>query len=544
MSDNSEVVDALIIGGGHNGLTCAAYLARAGMKVKVLEARHVSGGAAVTEEFAPGYRNSSCSYVVSLLNAKVVKDLELHRHGLEIIERGCDGFYPQPDGSHLIYGTDRADFVRQLEARHRGDGRGYERLDADLNALVPVFRELLLTTPPNLAGTWSDIGNALLTLRSASKLSSRERGLLCDLMTLSAADFLSRYLKNPAAQATLGYLAAVGSFVSPYAAGTAYILLDHVVGEVNGVRGMWAHAKGGMGAISNAIAKSGETHGVSIETSAPVAEIIVEKGTVRGAVTKDGRIFRAKRVVSAIHPKLLYGKLIAPQHTPEELRNDIDDYISISGTFRMNVALDELPDFTSLPGKTKALHHTGSIVICPSLDYMEHAYDDAKRGGWAKEPIIEMCIPSTIDDTLAPPGKHVASLFCQHFHPSLSDGRDWDDYREEVGDLIVATVDRYAPNFSRSVTARKLLSPKDLERDYGLVGGCIFHGSLKLNQVFSLRPAVGIASYRGHLDGLYLCAAGSHPGGGVSGVPGHNAAREIIRDAKSPLGRLFRRKAA
>ena len=319
MSDNSEVVDALIIGGGHNGLTCAAYLARAGMKVKVLEARHVSGGAAVTEEFAPGYRNSSCSYVVSLLNAKVVKDLELHRHGLEIIERGCDGFYPQPDGSHLIYGTDRADFVRQLESRHRGDGRGYERLDADLNALVPVFRELLLTTPPNLAGTWSDIGNALLTLRSASKLSSRERGLLCDLMTLSAADFLSRYLKDPAAQATLGYLAAVGSFVSPYAAGTAYILLDHVVGEVNGVRGMWAHAKGGMGAISNAIAKSGQTHGVSIETSAPVAEIIVEKGAVRGAVTKDGRIFRAKRVVSAIHPKLLYGKLIDPQHTPEEL---------------------------------------------------------------------------------------------------------------------------------------------------------------------------------------------------------------------------------
>jgi phytoene dehydrogenase-like protein len=543
MTAPSQTFDALIIGGGHNGLTCAAYLARAGLSVKVLEARSIFGGAAVTEEFAPGYRNSSCSYLVSLLNPKVVKELELERHGLEIITRGCDGFYPQPDGSHLIYGMDGQDFMRQLKARCPGDEAGYERLDRDLNVLVPAFRELMLTTPPNLGGGMSDVINAFLTLKAARTLNVRDRSLLIDIMTMSAADFLGRYFKDEAIKATFGYLAAVGSLISPYASGTAYILLDHVVGEVAGVRGMWGHAKGGMGAISNAIAKSGQQYGVSIDVNAPVSEIIVERGAVKGAVTKDGRIFRSKRVISAVHPKLLYGKLIDPVHTPADLRADIDDYVSISGTFRMNVALDELPDFTCLPGKTQALHHTGSVVICPSLDYMERAYDDAKRGDWAKQPMIEMCIPSTIDDTLAPHGKHVASLFCQHFHPTLSGGREWDDHREEAADLIIQTMTDYAPNFARSVTARKLLSPKDLERDYGLVGGCIFHGSLKLNQVFSMRPAAGIAAYRGHLSGLYLCAAGSHPGGAVSGVPGHNAAREIIRDAKGLLGR-FRRTAA
>lgn len=537
MGGSRDEFDAIIIGAGHNGLTCAAYLARAGMRVQVLEARHVIGGAAVTEEFAPGYRNSSCSYVVSLLNPKVIRDLDLYGHGLEVIPRACDGFFPQPDGSCLTYGPDSADFKRQLDARHPGDAAGYERFDRDLNALVPVFRELMLTTPPNLGGSLRDVINAALTLKAARRLTLRERNLLVDIMTGSAAEILSRYFKDDAVTASFGYLAAVGSMVSPYAGGTAYILLDHVVGEANGVRGMWGHAKGGMGAISQAIARSGEAYGVRIETSAPVAEITASRGAVTGVVTKDGRRFTAPRVISAIHPKLLFGKLLDKAHVPADLADDISDYVTISGTFRMNVALDELPDFKAIPGKTAGLHHLGSILICPSLDYMERAYDDAKRGDWAKQPVIEMCIPSVLDDTLAPPGKHVASLFCQHFHPYLSGGRDWDDHREEAADLIIRTMNDYAPNFAKSITARKLLSPKDLEREYGLVGGCIFHGSLKLNQVFSMRPAAGVADYRGPLKGLYLCAAGSHPGGGVSGVPGHNAAREILRDAK---GRLFR----
>ena len=543
MTNTSDLWDALIIGGGHNGLTCGAYLSRAGLRVKVLEARHTIGGAAVTEEFAPGYRNSSCSYVVSLLNPKVIRDLELARYGLDVIPRACDGFFPQPDGSYLMYGPDSSDFVRQLQARCPQDAEGYARLDSDLNALVPVFRELMLTTPPNLDGRAGDVLNALLTLRAARKLSVRDRALLIDIMTMSAADFLGRYLQDEAVQASFGYLAAIGSFVSPYAGGTAYILLDHVVGEVNGVRGMWGHARGGMGAISNAIAKSGEAHGMSVEVNAPVTQITVAREVVTGAVTRDGRVFRAKRVISAVHPKLLFGRMLDPADVPGDLMADIDDYVSVSGTFRMNVALDELPDFTALPGKAPAMHHTGSVIICPSLRYMEAAYDDAKYGGWSKEPIIEMCLPSTLDETLAPPGKHVASLFCQHFSPVLSGGRDWDDHREEVADLVIAAVDAYAPNFAGAVTARKILTPKDLERDYGLVGGCIFHGSLKLNQVFSMRPAVGVANYRGHLKGLYLCAAGSHPGGGVSGVPGHNAAREILKDARG-FRRLLHRRVA
>ena len=544
MPAKHEACDALVIGAGHNGLTCAAYLARAGLNVKVLEARHVIGGAAVTEEFAPGFRNSSCSYVVSLLNPKVVRDLELARYGLEVIPRACDGFFPQPDNSYLLYGPDSEDFKRQLDRRHPGEAAAYERFDADLSALVPVFRELMLTTPPNLNANFRDIVNAALTLKAARKLTLRQRSVLIDIITTSAADFLSRYFKDDSVKASFGYLAAVGSLVSPYAGGTAYILLDHVVGEANGVRGMWGHAKGGMGAISDAIARSGQAHGVKIEVSAPAREIIVEKGAVKGVVTNDGRTFRAPRVVSAIHPKLLFGKLLDARHVPAELKEDIDDYVTVSGTFRMNVALDELPDFKAITGTTKAFHHLGSILICPSLAYIDRAYDDAKHGGWAREPLIEMCIPSVLDDTLAPTGKHVASLFCQHFHPYLSGGRDWDDHSEQAADLIVRTMDQYAPNFSKSVIARKLLSPKDLERDYGLVGGCIFHGSLKLNQVFSMRPAAGVASYRGHLRGLYMCAAGTHPGGGVSGVPGHNAAREILRDARSwRLGTILGRSA-
>jgi phytoene dehydrogenase-like protein len=538
MNSDRKDFDAIIIGAGHNGLTCAAYLARAGMRVKVLEARPVIGGAAVTEEFAPGSRNSSCSYVVSLLNPKVIRELELVRYGLEILPRACDGFFPQPDGTHLIYGPDGQDFMRQLEARAPGEGAGYERFDRDLGALVPVFRELMLTTPPNLDGNFRDIVNAALALNSARKLDLRQRALLIDILTTSAADFLARYFRDEAVKASFGYLAAVGSLISPYAGGTAYILLDHVVGEANGVRGMWGHAKGGMGAISNAIARSGEAHGVSIETGAPVREILVERGTVKGVATNDGRIFRAKRIVSAIHPKLLFGKLLDAALIPSNIKEDIGHYVTISGTFRMNVALDELPDFKSLPGKKPALQHTGSIIICPSLAYLDKAYDDAKGGDWSKAPMIEMCIPSTIDPTLAPEGRHVASLFCQHFHPYLSGGRDWDDHREEAADLIIKTVDQYAPNFSRAVTARKILSPKDLEREFGLVGGCIFHGSLKLNQVFSMRPAAGIADYRGPVKGLYMCAAGTHPGGGVSGVPGHNAAREIIRDARGWFGKI------
>src|SRR5262245_32253764 len=302
---------------------------------------------------------------------------------------------------------------------------------------------------------------------------------------------------------------------------------------VNGKKGAWAHAIGGMGAITQAMAKCAASRGVDIRLNAGVREIIIENGVAVGAVTESGEKFRASAVVSNLNPKLLFLKLLDPGVLPPAFRQRINQWRCGSGTFRMNVALSELPDFTCLPGKQRAPHHTAGIIIAPSLAYMERAYFDARLQGWSREPIVEMLIPSTLDDSLAPPGQHVASLFCQHVAPQLPDGRSWDACREQVADLMIDTIDRHAPNFKASVLGRQILSPLDLERTFGLVGGDIFHGQLDLNQLFSARPMLGHADYRGPLKGLYLCGAGTHPGGGVSGAPGHNAAREILRDFRS-----------
>jgi phytoene dehydrogenase-like protein len=522
--------DAVIIGAGHNGLTCAGYLARAGLKVKVVEARRIVGGACITEEFHPGFRNSTCSYVVSLLNPKIVRDLELTRYGLKILRRPVEGFYPRPDGSSLLYTTDKRQFKAELERLMPGDGEGFDRFDADLHAVLGAVRALMFTTPPNFAGSWRDLLNGLIAANEARKLDPHARSVLARLMTQSAGDFLDHYFKGELVKGALGYLAAVGNFQSVYAPGSAYVLLHHVFGEHEGEDGAWGHALGGMGAITQAMAKSAEAHGAEIEVNAPVAEVIVEHGRAAGVVLAGGRMIRAKLVAANINPKLLFGKLVDPSLFPEDFARDIAHYRCASGTLRLNVALSELPDFTARPGKGD--HLTGSISITPSLAYLEDAYRDAKIVGLPRKPAVEVCIPSIIDPTLAPEGKHVASLFCQHFNPLLPDGRDWDDAKEEAADRVIDTVTQYAPNFGSAIIARKVLTPKDLEREFGLVGGDIFHGCLHMDQLFSLRPAPGFADYRTPVAGLYLCGSGAHPGGGVSGIPGHNAAREILRDVR------------
>jgi phytoene dehydrogenase-like protein len=308
------------------------------------------------------------------------------------------------------------------------------------------------------------------------------------------------------------------------------VLLHHTFGEVNGKKGVWGHAIGGMGAISQAIARAAVAAGVEIRTDSPVKEILVEQGRAVGAVTGRGAIVRGAAIVSNLNPKLLYRDLIDPAALPPEFLRRIGNWRCGSGTFRMNVALSELPDFTALPGRERAEHHSSGIILAPSLVYMEDAFFDARRLGWSRQPIVELLIPSTLDDSLAPPGAHVASLFCQHVAPELPDGSSWDDHRETVADLMIETVDRYAPNFKASVIARQINSPLDLERTFGLTGGDIFHGALDLNQIFSARPMLGHADYRGPLPGLYMCGAGTHPGGGVTGAPGHNAAQEILID--------------
>jgi phytoene dehydrogenase-like protein len=361
---------------------------------------------------------------------------------------------------------------------------------------------------------------------------------LLGLFVKSAGDYLDAWFESAPLKAAYGFDGIVGNYASPYSAGSAYVLLHHVFGEVNGRKGAWGHAIGGMGAISQAISKSAAERGVDIRVASPVREVLIEAGRAVGVVTEKGEAIRARCVVSNLNPRLLYGSLIDPAELPTDFRERIKQWRCGSGTFRMNVALAELPDFSALPGRTPAEHHAAGIIMAPSLAYMEQAYLDAKAGGWSRRPIVEMLIPSTLDDTLAPAGQHVASLFCQHVAPILPQNASWDACREQVADVMIDLVNSHAPNIKRAVVGRQIMSPLDLERTFGLIGGDIFHGALSLDQLFSARPMLGHGDYRGPVPGLYMCGAGTHPGGGVTGAPGHNAAREVIADFKR--GRLRR----
>ncbi len=530
---SAETRDVLIIGGGHNGLVCAAYLAAAGLKVTVLERRGVVGGAAVTEEFHPGFRNSVASYTVSLLNPKVIRDLELPRHGLRILERRLANFLPTADGGYLRTGGG----LTHAEVA-KFSSKDAQRLDdygARLEAIADVLRGLVLETPPNVVqGNWAAaLPELLRTTRLGSRLGRLDMSLRRELLKLfaaSAGEYLDEWFESDPIKAVYGFDGIVGHYASPYAAGTAYVLLHHCFGEVNGKKGAWGHAVGGMGAITQAMARSAAARGADIRVAAAVREIIVEGDRAVGAVTESGETLRASAVVSNLNPKLLYTQLIDPAALPKDFAQRIAQWRCGSGTFRMNVALAELPDFTCLPGRSLADHHTAGIILAPTLGYMEQAFFDARTSGWSRKPIVEMVIPSTLDDSLAPPGKHVASLFCQHVAPQLPDGASWDTHRESVADLMIETVNRFAPNFKASVLGRQIMSPLDLERTFGLTGGDIFHGRLQLDQMLSARPMLGHGDYRGPLRGLYMCGAGTHPGGGVTGAPGHNAAREILKD--------------
>ena len=533
--------DALIIGGGHNGLVCAAYLAAAGLKVTVLERREVVGGAAVTEEFHPGFRNSVASYTVSLLNPKVIRDLDLPAHGLKVVERRAANFLPTADGRFLLTGGARtAAEVAKFSPR---DAARLEEYGERLEAIADVLRDMVLTTPPNaIEGSWRA---ALPELVRAARVGGRLRRLdmplrreLLALFAMSAGDYLDNFFESEPIKAVYGFDGIVGNYASPYTPGSAYVLLHHVFGEVNGKRGAWGHAIGGMGAITQAMARAAERRGVTIRTASAVREVLVEGDRAVGVVTAAGETLRAAAVIANVNPRLLYLDMLPPTALPAEFRERISHYRCGSGTFRMNVALSELPDFTCLPGKAGGDHHTAGIIIAPTLAYMERAYFDARSLGWSRSPIVELVIPSTLDDSLAPTGQHVASLFCQHVAPVLPGGESWDAHRESVADLMIETVNQYAPNFKAAVLGRQIMSPLDLERTFGLVGGDIMHGHLSLDQLFSARPMLGYGNYRGPLAGLYMCGAGTHPGGGVTGAPGHNAAREIIADFRH--GRLRR----
>ena len=527
--------DVLIIGGGHNGLTCACYLAAAGLKVRVLERRAVVGGAAVTEEFHPGFRNSTASYTVSLLNPQVIRDLRLAEHGLRIVERPISNFLPLSETDYLKVGGSLEATQAEVARYSKRDAVRLPAYYAMLERVADLLRELALETPPNVGGGVGDFFAAIKTARRFKKLDMAARRDVLDLFTKSAGDLLDAWFESAPIKAAFGFDAIVGNFASPYAPGTAYVLLHHVFGEVNGKRGSWGHAIGGMGAITGAMATEARARGVQIDTGVEVVSVCIDSRGAQGVQLKDGRVIEARCVVANVNPKLLYLKLIDAPVLEADFLQRIRGWKCASGTFRMNVALSELPDFKCLPGTVPAQHHQSGIIIAPSLQYMEQAYFDARTHGCSRAPVVEMLIPSTVDDSLAPPGQHVASLFCQHFSPELPNDLSWDDIREDAADHVIDTVTRHAPNFKDAVIARRILSPLDLEREFGLTGGDIFHGALTLDQLWTARPVLGHADYRSPVRRLYLCGAGTHPGGGVTGLPGRNAAREIVRDFRRGL---------
>ena len=525
-------LDAIIIGAGHNGLTCAAYLAMAGVRVRVVERRGVVGGAAVTEEFHPGFRNSTAAYTVSLLQPKIIRDLDLHGHGLRIVERRAQNFLPLPDGRYLLTGEGRSE--REIAKFSAKDASRYGAYQAELGRIADVVRALMLRAPPNL--TFSSLPRSMGELGKLAAIGKRlwqadSFKAAFAMLRQSAGQMLDGWFESDPIKAVLGFDAVVGNLASPYSAGSAYVLVHHMLGEVNGKKGVWGHANGGMGAITQAMAKAAATHGARIDLNAPVREIIVERDRAAGVVLDDGTAIRAGAVIANVNPQYLFFTLLPREAVPPAMHKRMINWKAGSGTFRMNVALSKLPEFTALPGSGD--HLTAGIIMAPSLAYMDQAYKDCVAHGWSQKPIVEMLIPSVLDDSLAPPSGHVASLFCQHVTPRFADGTSWDQHRETVADLMIDTVETYAPGFKASVIARQSFSPLDLERTFGLPNGDIFHGALTFDQLFSARPMLGHADYRMPIAGLYLCGAGAHPGGGVTGAPGHNAAQAVISDLRS-----------
>lgn len=525
--------DVVIIGAGHNGLTCACYLAAAGLKVRVVERRHIVGGAAVTEEFHPGFRNSTASYTVSLLNPQVIRDLNLAQHGLSIVERPFSNFIPLPDGRSLKFGGDAAQTNSEVAKFSPRDAERLPAFYARLDRLADQLRQWVLQSPPNLGGPfvvegWRDLVATAKLLLQMGRLSRAGQRDLVDVFTKSAGDWLDSWFESDPLKAALGWDAIVGNYASPYAAGSAYVLLHHCFGEVNGKPGKWGHAIGGMGAITQAMAAEARARGVQIDIDAPVERVIVEGSRAIGVELQSGEVLRARAVAANVTPKLLYQRLVDASALSPDFIEAIGRTKYGSGTFRINVALSELPDFSASPGAGSQPHHASGILFAPSLGYMDRAWHDAVARGYSREPVVEMLIPSVVDDSLAPQGAHVASLFCQQFAPDA----DWSTSKDGAVQAIFDVVQSYCPNFRASLLGYRALSPADLENEFGLTGGDIFHGQLSLDQLFSMRPVLGYARYRGPIDGLYHCGSGAHPGGGVTGAPGHNAAREIIRDLR------------
>jgi len=520
--------DAIVVGGGHNGLTSAAYLARAGKRVLVLEKRYIVGGASATEEFAPGYRNSSCSFVVGYLRPQIIKELDLARHGLsiKIVE---NEFFALDDSRYMLLNGDAAHDAEQVSKFSSRDVEGLQKMNAALAPLSEFFAKRMLRPPPTSKHFWRDLVEWSRIGWDLLRLSSAERSRLVSVMTQSASSLLDRYLESDEAKLPYAFGAISGNMNDLETPTTAYRLVHGQLCEINGVSGAWGLPMGGMGAISDALCSAAQGYGAEVRTDAPVRRILVEGGRATGVELEDGEKIRAKAVLSNADPKRTFLDLVDEQHLDKEFRSDIGCYHMESGTFRMNFAISELPDFTCMPGKEVGPQHEGMIYVLPSTEYIRQAFNDTRNGNWSRSPVLECVIPSIHDDSLAPPGKHVMSISGRYFPRHLSGGRNWDDCRDEAADCIIDTFGRCAPNFRSSIIAQTALSPLDLEREYGLTGGDIAHGQYELNQLFTMRPHRDAAGCTTPIKSLYICGAGTHPGGGVSGIPGLHAANLVLR---------------
>jgi phytoene dehydrogenase-like protein len=523
--------DAIVIGAGHNGLVAAAYLARAGQRVLVLEARDRVGGASVTEEPWPGFRVSTAAYVVSLLRPGIVRDLELARHGYRLLGRDPSSFTPFPDGRSLLMGPDREATRREVARFSARDAERLPAYEAMLERVARAIEPTLDETPPDpFSGRWRDLWRLARTGWRFLRL-GRDGPRAVEVLTAPARAILDRWFESDGLKATLATDAIIGAMASPSTPGTGYVLFHHVMGECDGAKGVWGYVEGGMGRLPEAIAAAARAHGAEIRTGARVARVLVRGGRAEGVVLEDGTELRARRVASSADATVTLLGLVGEAHLPQEVAAAVRGIDYASASLKINLALSALPDFAARPGAAPGPQHRGTIHLCPSLDAIERAFDDARAGRPSAEPILEATIPSVVDPSVGAPRRHVMSIFVQYAPYRLAAG-SWAEEKERFADRCLDLFERYAPGFRRSVIAREVLSPPDLERRFGLTGGNIFQGAMGLSQLSFMRPVPGYADYRTPVRGLYLCGAATHPGGGVMGACGRNAAREMIADAR------------